>query len=119
MQSQQIRPLTGTFTATIANAGTVSDVIEVGDFACGFFAIPAAFTGIAITFQISSARDGTFVDAYNAANTAISITVAVSRAYPIPPQVMAAHSFKLVSGTSEGAARSIVCSFKSVGVANP
>lgn len=98
--------------ASIANAGTKTNAIAVGDFATGSFAIPSQFTGAAITFEGSNEDDGTFTPLYTAANAAVSITVAASRAYPLPAEAMAWRFIKLVSGGAEAAARSIIVCLK-------
>jgi len=69
--------------------------------------MPAAFTGAAITIQ-SSHNDGTYQALYNTGNTALSITVGTSRTYNIAPIDFAGVRFlKIVSGSAEGAARTI------------
>lgn len=96
----------------IANAGTVSNRVLYRGYDKGGFQIPAAFTGVAMTFQASN--DGeTFTPLFNLSNTLISITVAVNRAYPLPSELAGFGYFKFVSGTAEGAERSIAVSLKS------
>lgn len=96
-------------TTTIASSGTKSGAIDTADYAICICYLPASLTGTAITFEVS--HDGTtFVPLYDASGAAVSRTVAASRAFYVPPEVMAAKQFKLVSGSSEGAARTIAYS---------
>lgn len=91
----------------IANGATASEAIPVDDVSSGSFSIPAAFTGTAVTFTGSDTADGTFVAIYNASNAAVSITVAINRAYPLPAECFGFKFIKIVSGSSEAAERTI------------
>lgn len=96
----------------IANGATQSDAVKFHEHASGNFAIPAAFTGVAITFEIS--HDGTnWTPLYTAANALVSITVAPSRAYPLPAELAGCQLFRLVSGSAEAAARVVQVHCKS------
>lgn len=97
---------------TIANGGTVSAVIPTGGFALCGIAFPAAFTGTTVTFQACDTASGTFLPVYNSAG-AVSYTVAQGRFVAIDPKDFQGVAFlKIVSGSSEGAARTFVCSMK-------
>lgn len=98
--------------ASIASGQTASGAIAVADFSFGSFVIPASFTGTAISFTGCDTADGTFVSLYDSTNTIISKTVAVSRAYPLPPEVFGFKFVKLVSGSAEGGDRSITVTLK-------
>lgn len=96
-----------TETVTIANGATVSSAIDLqGCTMCGII-LPAAFTGVALTFQVSD-DNVTYQAAYNTSNTALSATVAQGRSYMLTPTDFAGVRYvKLVSGSAEGAARTI------------
>lgn len=98
--------------ATIALGATESDVITCGGFALCQIITPAAFTGVAFTFLACSTSGGTFVPLYNAAGP-VSYTAAAARAIAIDPKDFQGVAFlKIVSGTAEGAARTLICSLK-------
>ena len=101
--------------AVIASGATVSSVVDTrGGIITGLI-LPAAFTGTAITFQVSDKVDGTFVALYDETNTAISLTVAQGRGYKIDPSLLAGWRFvKIVSGSAEGAIRSVILSIRAV-----
>ncbi len=97
--------LTGT--VTIASSGTVSTsiTIEGGRTALAVLT-PTALTGTAFKFQ-SSTDGNNFYALYNGA-TEYSVTVADSRYIALNTEVMAGVRFlKIVSGSSEAAARTI------------
>jgi len=91
-------------------AGTVSNAVETHDYDKGGFILPATFTGTAMTFQVS--RDGTNFVALNNDSGAISKTVAQGKAYALPAEIFAFGWFKFVSGSSEGADRTIGVSLR-------
>jgi hypothetical protein len=96
-------------TATIANAGTVSNAVDFSYSDGGGFALPAAFTGAAMTFNVCNTRTGTFQQLMNAAGSAaVSVTVAAGKSYPLPVELEAWPYFQFVSGTAEGGARTII-----------
>ena len=68
--------------------------------------MPAAFTGTALTFQVSDGYG--FLALYDEYGTAKSITVAASRAIMLSPaEFWFTQRMKLVSGTAEAAARTV------------
>ena len=94
-------------TCTIANGGTTGD-IDLRNFAGGVIQLPAAITGTALAWHISI--DGTTYTAlYDDASTpaAKSMTVAASRAYPIPAEAFGAGYARIVMD-AQGAARTIL-----------
>jgi hypothetical protein len=105
---------TRTNVATIANNGTVSNSIDLDCYGSleGLvgFVMPAAFTGSAITFNVS-VDDVTYQALNDSSNAAVSITVTVSKSYAFKQDVRSCLSpwryIQLVSGSSEGAARTI------------
>lgn len=109
------RPLVGT-TLTIASGQTVSDACPMDSQAFGGFLLPAAFTGATVSFQASP--DGTTFGAVyrltsaGTAEEAVTLYVTQGRYYALPDELAGCHSFKIVSASAEGAARSIVVSRK-------
>lgn len=93
-------------TATIAASASTSDAINIGNFAYGVFAMPAAITGTAVSFTVST-DNITFVALYNDSGALISVPVVASGAYRFPPNAMGAAYLKIVSNGTEAAARSI------------
>ncbi len=97
---------------TIANNGTTSDAVQSVGYAAFGLVMPAAFTGTTISFLVSA--DGvTYQALYDRYNVLVSMTVAVSRSYDLPVELAGWHSFKIVSGSSEGAARTLGMTCKS------
>jgi hypothetical protein len=94
-------------TATILSGQTTSDAIDLQGRPLVGMILPAAFTGSTITFTIS-VDNSTFTAVYNTANTQLSVTVTQGRAYLFSPgDLVGVRYLKLVSGSSEGADRSI------------
>lgn len=101
-----------TRTLTIANGATVSSTMQGQNGKLYGVVIPAAFTGVAITFQVS-ADNATFQALYDITGTVVSVTVAQGRSYDLPGELVPWPSWKIVSGTAEGGARSLVVVAKS------
>ncbi len=76
--------------------------------------MPAAFTGATISFEVSSSLAGTYVPLYKIAdNTLVSLTVTAGRAYSVDPALFNGFAFmKIVSASSEAAARTITLTLK-------
>jgi hypothetical protein len=92
----------------IANAATVSDVINTQGLNLVGLLLPSALTGTTISFQGS--LDGTNFDPVysTVSGTALSYTVAQGHYVAFDPTPLQGLPFiKLVSGTSEAAARTI------------
>ena len=99
---------TSSTTVTIASSGTTSQAVDVGEWLIAGIVTPAALTGIAMTFTGALTEGGTYRPLRDSSGTAISVTVAASRHILVEPQTFAgARWLKLVSGTAEGAARTI------------
>ncbi len=101
-----------TRTVTILSGQTVSDVQDLRDYALVGIILPAAMTGVTMTFQVSDVRGGTYVPAYDSEGNQVSIGVAASRAIGFSgaeADAMSPFQFiKLVSGSAEGANRTII-----------
>lgn len=90
----------------IANGGTSSDPINLGDFyLCGLYT-PSALTSTSLGFQASD--DGiTYSTMYDSTGTAISATVSTSRFVVLNPSTFAGVRFLKLTCSAEGAARTI------------
>lgn len=95
--------------ATIAASATVSSAIDLGGFVLCGIQVPAAFTGVALTFQAS--MDGvTYQPMRNTySGTALSYTVAQGEYIAVNPVDFYGVNFlKIVSGSTESALRNLV-----------
>lgn len=93
-------------TASIASGGTTSQPIGLQGNRLLAIQTPAALTGTALTF-LASFDDETYAPLYNSSG-AVSVTVAASRYIAVEPADFAGVEYlKVVSGSAEGAARSI------------
>lgn len=100
-------------TVTIAASGTTSAAVHKGDYILGAIQTPAALDSTAITFQSSSAQDGTFTPVHLQDGNAVSIVVATSRTNAITGEdadaiAAAGPWIKVVCGSSESAARTLI-----------
>lgn len=100
-----------TQTATIASSGTVSGAVTVpSGYKLAGLITPAALTGTAFTFNVSVDLT-TFVPLYNG-GTQLSVTVSTSRYVSLDTEITKGISaVQVVSGSAEGAARSITLIF--------
>lgn len=92
---------------TIANGATTSDAFEASSCVAFGLQMPAAFTGTTLTFTVSADKGTTYQALYDEFNVAVSMTVAASRSYDLPATLASWTHFKIVSGSSEGAARTL------------
>ncbi len=101
---------------TILSGATVSSAVDLRGLDMLAFILPAAFTGTTIAFQMSpTAIDGTYYSCYNTTDAIMQATVTQGRAYFITPQDLAGIRFiKLVSGSAEGANRTILIGTREV-----
>lgn len=95
-----------TKTATIASGETKSGSIDLHETAQAGFILPAAFTGTAITFEVS-ADNVTFAPLEGSDGNPVSLTVSQGNAYAFPISTFPFAFAKIVSGSAEGADRSI------------
>lgn len=92
--------------ATILNGQTVSNAVNINGERIAGIDLGATLTGTALTIQ--NAADGTnFRAAYVPGGTAISYTVAGARFLKFDPPLEGYNRIKLVSGTAEGADRTL------------
>ena len=98
-------------TATILISQTDSDEIDIEAHNLFALEMPAAFTGVAITFEAASISGGTFLPVMDGAGAAISLTVAPSQIITLTGSQQAAFGalqfIKLISGSTEVAERAI------------
>jgi len=111
---------------TIASSGTQSTALTLdGAFTLVGFIMPAAFTGTSLTVQQSmDERDASnsswtptnWYNAYDDGGNAVTFTVSTSRFINVSQNVLlASRHLRFVSGSTEGAARTITCVFRAVG----
>lgn len=102
-------------TVVISSGGTVSTEVDTEAFPLYAF-IFGTMTGVAMTFQSSTTSGGTYVAVNDNTGAAVSITIASNKAVSLTPTLLAQLSpyryLKLVSGTAEGADRTISVSMK-------
>lgn len=101
---------TSTFqTLTVANGATTSDACTATDWALFSMITPAALTSVACTFTVCNTLAGTYVPLYDSAGVIVpTTTISTSRAFDLPTQLASFLYFKVVLGSAEGAARSLV-----------
>lgn len=95
-------------TATIAASGTKSGAISKAGYALVGLQLPAAMTGTSITFEVASGASATFVALRDDANAVISRTITQGTAQTLPPELACWPYFKIVSGGTEAAARTLI-----------
>ncbi len=99
--------------AVIPISTATSAAINLGGMALVGLILPAAFTGTSLTFTVCDTLAGTYMPLYDSSNSLVSMTVAQGRAYAVDPSNFQGINFmKIVSGSTEGAARTIICSTK-------
>ena len=103
---QQINRYSSFRVLTIANGGTVSDAFDAREFAAFGIVMPT-MTGTAITLQVS--HDGVTYQALhkNSSDVAWSVTITSAKSYALPSDLESWPYFKIVSGSAEGAARTL------------
>lgn len=109
--------LTRVQTLTIANNETTSTAFTAEWHAAYGLVVPAAFTGASISFTVcadASVDSPTFQPLYElddpSTGTQRQVTLAVTqgRSYDLPAALTTWQAWKIVSASSEGAARSLV-----------
>jgi hypothetical protein len=97
---------------TVAANSQTSSTITTNNLAlCGIF-IPATFTSTAITFLACPTSTGTFVPVTNGTST-VSYTVAAGEYLAIDPTLFQGMPYlQIKTGTSEVAARTLICMLK-------
>lgn len=96
-----------TYTATISASGTTSGSIDLRNAAFGGVQLPSSMTGTTMTYTVSG-DNSTFVALTDSAGNSISQTIAASKGFALPAEAFAFPFLKLVSGSSEASARSLL-----------
>jgi len=96
----------------ISTSTTVSEAVDLGGLKVFSIYLPAAFTGVAMTFQACDTIDGTYQVLMDDAGSAISITVAQGQVIGLTSTaaslaVAGCRFIKMVSGSAELADRVI------------
>ena len=103
-----------TNTAVIPISTTTSDAITTNGLSLVGIYIPAAFTGTSLNFLVSETLGGTYVPLYNKSGE-VTYTVAPAQFLAIAPIDFYGVPFlKIVSNSSEAAARSLACALKGI-----
>ena len=90
-------------TATIANSGTVSTAVNIKDGWLSGIITDSGLEAGTLTFSGSPEEDGTFIDIYDASNTAVEVTTATaSRYYTLANAGISGFQYiKVTSATSQ------------------
>lgn len=90
--------------ATIADAATTSNAVDLRWHRLYAVYVPATFEGTTLAVHASDGLDGTYFPLYDDAGTAVSLTVAASRVVGIDSAagaMAAVRYIKLVAGTAQ------------------
>lgn len=99
----------------ISSGGTKSAAVSLAGTTLTGIYMPATFTGTAVTFEAATSLTGTYLPVQDGAGSAISKTVAASQYIKIDPGDFAGVRFlKIVSGSTEGADRTVTLSLRPV-----
>ena len=102
----------------IAESASMSDAVDVSQYAGGLIVIPSSWTAAGISFHVGNTSGGTFFPVYDANDALVEIAaVSASRAYQIPVDVFGARYLKIQSQTAgtpvnQAAARDITVFLK-------
>lgn len=98
-----------TKSVVISNGQTASAEVDLEGFVLVGFETPATMTGTAMTFTVASAVGGTHKALKTSGGSALSFTTAASGYYACDPvNFWGARVLKLVSGSAEGADRTLI-----------
>ncbi|MFN3652222.1 MAG: hypothetical protein ACK47B_21805 [Armatimonadota bacterium] len=96
----------------IANLGSKTPAIELKHYVLFGLAVPAAFEGTVLTFEVCDTKDGTFQPLYDDTGALVSLTVAAGRSYALPAALAAWQFCKVVSNNPTAADRTLTFVFK-------
>lgn len=97
---------------TIDASSTTGSAVDLGGNTAVALEFPATFTSTSVSFTVSSSLGGTYTPLYTSAGALISITCAAATTVALDPtDFLGVRFVKLVSGSTEGAARivNIIC----------
>ncbi len=98
---------------TIGASGTKTAAVDLGGFTLVGILLPATFTGTALTFEAAEALAGTYRVVKAVGGSSVSLTVAQNTYVAVDPTALQGVNFiKLVSGSTEGSARTITLILK-------
>lgn len=102
------------FTPVVITSGqTASAAIDLSNGSPCAIYLPAAFTGTALTFTCSPTLAGTYQQLCDSTGAAITYTVAQGKNYKLAPaDFIGVKYLKIVSGSSEGADRTITVAIR-------
>lgn len=109
VQSTQFQPIvTHNLTATIADAATESDAIDLSGTTLTAIAFPASFEGAALTLKAAENHGATYVDVYESNGLALTITGSAAQIVTIEPAKLAGLQYiKLVADTAQTGATTL------------
>lgn len=97
-----------TLSTTITSGQTASAAVDLKGTSLLGVQLPAAFTGTSLKFQVATTLAGTYQDVIDGAGNTLTKTVAQGKYLYLDPSLFAGIQFiKLVSGSSEGATRTL------------
>lgn len=100
---------------TIANGQSLSGILTLKGLSLVGILLPAAFTGTALTFEMSVDGTNFFVVKTTTSGTSLSYTVAQGTYAAIDPKDFAGINYlKIQSGSTEAGARTLICSVKGI-----
>ena len=97
----------------VASGATISTEFAASGFTTFSIQLPSTFTGTGLTFQVATGVGGTYATLYSSASTAVPLTVTVSGAYQLPSQLSGFPAFKIVTGTAQATAVTLLVMGKS------
>lgn len=96
---------------SIASGGTKSDAVDIRGYAITALEMPAALTGVAVTFEAARTLDGTYKPVTDDAGNAVSLVVAANKVVALAAadsvSLRGLPFIKVVSGSAEAAEREI------------
>lgn len=101
-------PLTATTTASVAQSGTTSSIVDISQYKSGMIHFPAEFNGDTITFEHGESATATFA----ALGGSVSMTAATGW-MALPAAVFSGLFIKVVTNTGTAAAATLTFVFKS------
>lgn len=94
--------------ATIANGQQTSGAVDLKNKTLVAVALPAALTGVALTFFAATSLAGTYKEVTDGAGTAYSVVVAADKCVPVDTaKFLGVRFLKVKSGSAEGGARTL------------
>ncbi len=88
---------------TVASGATVSTIFSASGYTAFGMLVPSTFDGTSVTFEVSDFTASAFTALYSAANTVVSMTIGVSRAYPLPAELTAFPNWRFITPAQTGA----------------